>query len=392
MQEKLEMKLEPKTANDIVQSLKDVVNHQINLFNDEGVIIASSDEKRIGTTHAGALEAIKTKEPILIEYDNQYRGAKKGLNIPILFNDTVVATIGISGERTEVEQYGNIIKKMAEILLRENGDRITSFNHMLNINNLCSLLITQPFNDISTNYLASLLRYDLYRDHKIIYIKPLYRKNSEIVNFDHLSSRLSPFIRYSSNSFYTIINGDILLFIDNDEINNVDDISKFIQTELSNALNTEIIIGIGESANKPEDYYNSYLESKIAVNWAEYNHEHTIVHYSKLDYALVITSVPPREATQLINVIFKTIPDEEIESMFETFQTYEDNNGSITHGANSLFIHKNTFQNRLNKIYQSTGFNPRELKDFVILNIGFALWNYYRKTTLPINSDNVILT
>lgn len=36
-------------------------------------------------------------------------------------------------------------------------------------------------------------------------------------------------------------------------------------------------------------------------------------------------------------------------------------------------MHKNTLQYQLNKIEKLTGYNPRNLKDFTILDIAFAL-------------------
>lgn len=38
-------------------------------------------------------------------------------------------------------------------------------------------------------------------------------------------------------------------------------------------------------------------------------------------------------------------------------------NGSITLASEKLFMHKNTLQYKLNRIYEKTGHNPRDLKD-----------------------------
>lgn len=54
------MELEPKVAKLIVKSLKDIINHEINLFDTSGTIIASTDTVRIGTSHEGARLAAKT--------------------------------------------------------------------------------------------------------------------------------------------------------------------------------------------------------------------------------------------------------------------------------------------------------------------------------------------
>lgn len=75
------MELEPKVAKLIVKSLKDIINHEINLFDTSGTIIASTDTVRIGTSHEGARLAAKNQQTLTIEHDNQFKGAKKGINI-----------------------------------------------------------------------------------------------------------------------------------------------------------------------------------------------------------------------------------------------------------------------------------------------------------------------
>ena len=47
--------------------------------------------------------------------------------------------------------------------------------------------------------------------------------------------------------------------------------------------------------------------------------------------------------------------------------TDEENNRSIARTAEELFIHKNTVQTQPNRIYERTGYNPRDSKDLTLL-------------------------
>ena len=47
------------------------------------------------------------------------------------------------------------------------------------------------------------------------------------------------------------------------------------------------------------------------------------------------------------------------------------------HCADELYLHKNTLQNRLNKIAEKTGYNPRKLSDFTVLALAFKLRSYH---------------
>ena len=50
------MTISSKLAQNIVQSIKEIIHHEINFMNMEGVIIASTDPVRIGQQHEGALK------------------------------------------------------------------------------------------------------------------------------------------------------------------------------------------------------------------------------------------------------------------------------------------------------------------------------------------------
>ena len=58
------MTISSKLAQNIVQSIKEIIHHEINFMNMEGVIIASTDPVRIGQQHEGALKVLKTKRSL----------------------------------------------------------------------------------------------------------------------------------------------------------------------------------------------------------------------------------------------------------------------------------------------------------------------------------------
>jgi carbohydrate diacid regulator len=54
------------------------------MMDEHGMIIASTDSGRIGTFHEAALRIIRENLDSLIIYeDYEYKGTKKGLNLPI---------------------------------------------------------------------------------------------------------------------------------------------------------------------------------------------------------------------------------------------------------------------------------------------------------------------
>lgn len=366
------MKLDPEIATEIVTSLKDIINHEINLFDTSGTIIASTDAQRIGMSHDGARIAAKKKTTLTIDYDDQFSGAKKGINVPVLFNNAVVAIIGITGKRPEVEPFGNIIKKMTEILIRENWSQMTAFNRRINYNNLVNMLIQETHDVSLTGYLSSLVDLDLVRTRCVIVGKIMPNDNEIFFDYEDLLPLIHAQFQIYPQSFFSLINQEICLFVDKEDYKELLPSLYSLQKTIQARYNFYISFGIGEEAAYT-DYWRSYDEAKKTVTWLQFTRKNTIEKYSDMDYGLLLSSVPISEAKRISKRIFQNLTSEEIEEFKILFATYTKHNGSIIKCAEELFIHKNTFQYKLNRLAEKTGYNPRLLRDYAVLSSVFQL-------------------
>ncbi|MGO4987411.1 PucR family transcriptional regulator [Gallicola sp. Sow4_E12] len=87
-----------------------------------------------------------------------------------------------------------------------------------------------------------------------------------------------------------------------------------------------------------------------------------------------------RERKKLIEErIAKKIPEGEFQELKEILFAYGDFNKSISKSSEKLFIHKNTFQYKLNKIYEYTGYDPKVLNDYILLYVSFLIRDVYRE-------------
>ena len=57
----------------------------------------------------------------------------------------------------------------------------------------------------------------------------------------------------------------------------------------------------------------------------------------------------------------------------QLLKTYFTNNMSLKETAEELYLHKNTLQYQLDKIWKTTGYNPRNFKEASVLYIGLKL-------------------
>ncbi|MBS3987865.1 MAG: sugar diacid recognition, partial [Erysipelothrix sp.] len=91
------MNLSMPFAMQMVEELSTILSQHINFIDKEGVIIASSDQQRIGSVHMGAKKLIQENLPyIVIESDLEYPGSKQGVNLPIVVDDEIIGVIGIT--------------------------------------------------------------------------------------------------------------------------------------------------------------------------------------------------------------------------------------------------------------------------------------------------------
>lgn len=109
------MHLSRESAQKIVEEIGALVRQNINLMDETGHIIASTDPKRIGMFHQGAHQIITAHLPELyITPEAETATVRQGINLPIEVNGEAVGVIGITGVYDEVFDYGQIVKKMTE--------------------------------------------------------------------------------------------------------------------------------------------------------------------------------------------------------------------------------------------------------------------------------------
>ena len=114
------MYISRETAQEIVEEIGGEIGAHINLMDEQGYIIASTDAARIGNLHEGARQIIRDHLPELyITKEMENAMTKKGINLPLVVEGNAVGVVGITGDREKVYGYGNIVRRMTEILIAD---------------------------------------------------------------------------------------------------------------------------------------------------------------------------------------------------------------------------------------------------------------------------------
>lgn len=114
-------RLTPQLAHTIVDRTMKIVDYNINVMDQNGVIIGSGNQSRINDLHEGAKQVIEQGEELRIfaEEEAELAGSKQGINLPIKFNEEIIGVVGITGAPEEVAGYGGLVKMTVELMVQQ---------------------------------------------------------------------------------------------------------------------------------------------------------------------------------------------------------------------------------------------------------------------------------
>jgi carbohydrate diacid regulator len=374
------MEIAAELAQRIVVSMKEIIHQELNFINIDGVIIASTDDTRIGEQHAGAKRVIETKTDLIVKDDTHFEGTKKGINIPIFSDQHLLGVIGITGNKDEVVKYGKIIKSMTEILVKEAWLKDVSFKKRDNYRMLIEelLMIRPDLENIQT--LANLLGFDLNIPRFVVagHIKNLsVDRNDKIENMMKL---LETILLNDPQTIYNVAGPEITILFRASlpEPTLAYQLNKII-SQAEEQYDLHLHIGVGLPGETPTALRNSHEQARTALDWSTLSSHHTIEYYSKLDLGMILANIPKNKSEEFVHQILRNLDWKELEEYTEILSVYGSNNGSIYRCADDLFIHRNTLQYKLNKLHKLTGYNPRELDSYTILSLAFKLQSILNK-------------
>ena len=368
-------------AQKIVQEMEGVINRHINMMDPNGTIIAATSPDRIGKFHEGAYKVVTERlNELIVNYDGEYEGSMKGINFPVRFNAETIGVIGITGERSDVIQFGRIIQKMTEILLLETyrkeqdmlADRtrncfieewIFGSSHendanfelrgkLLNVDiqkpRICAVINITNTTELSTEYELQKMREDIIRDMK------------REIEFN------------KDNLVFSIGAKSIFLFSSKSTAfvkEKMEGIKKIVEQRYP----VHIAVGIGSLRSQYSEVNQSYVEAGKALRVSFSHGEGEVKLYEDLNVELFIEALTPKVKKEFTKKIFKNCTEKEIDEWVGILTVFFKYNGSVNKAADELYIHKNTLQYRINKLVKKTGLDPRITKDAVLLYLAVLI-------------------
>lgn len=358
----MNIRISKKIAQSIVEAIYEVCNCPINFIERSGFIIASTDETRVNQFHEAGFEALKKSMAVFVEEEGQYTGTKAGVNYPIFIEGTAVAVVGITGNPNEVSKYGFLATKISEVFIKEQYISNIRDSKKQKMNYLIRAYIYDHIEN--EDYIEQLRKeFDLTEDrYSILCFQVHERYNIENINM--VERKIEAIFGQLGISCYTYLYpNEFIGFLKEEEVGE----AYMSLTHFCNGMSSILKGGIGLTEPMKE-MWASYEQARYAIRCIE-GKEISCQLYSELGLERLLRVLRKHLSHKYIQFVLKELSTEEKELL----QVYFEQNMSLKETAAEKFIHINTLQNKLNRIYEKNGLNPREFKDAVALYLAILV-------------------
>ncbi len=370
------MEISKTDAVEIVKEISNLLHKKLNIMNNEGIIIASSDPSRINTFHEGAYKIINEKliELEIQENDYDLKGSYIGLNFPIEINNEIIGVVGITGNSDETRAFGNIVKKMTEILI-EGKIREENYRNKEKVREYFLIDWVSTNNTLFNSQLIQRgleFNIDVQKQRRIVCMDiSIIEKDKILMLEKRIKNKLLSYD--SSNLIFRESNSIVLV---TQELNR-----EKINTQLNSIINlckkdnAKVFFGISKIVTEYYNIHNYFENAKHALIIQKSKNVSGILYYSDLNIELIYEQIPTLTKNQIINKIFSNYDETEKGRIINILAIYYENNCSIKNASNLLNMHPNTLQYHLNKIKNITNLDPRNIKDSMLFQLCIDFYN-----------------
>lgn len=350
-----------KLAQDFVEATSLLVGQRtINIMDQKGIIIASTEKHRIGDFHQGASEVLATGKPVRIQKEDlpRYPGTKEGYNMPIFLNDEIIGVVGIFGCEEEVQSIANLLRvyvtqSFSQLQMTQKQNLEAELRNQL----LRLLLFGGKSQKEMITKLCGMLNLQLEFPVRIVL---LYERAAER-NMKHLLD-YSQFIQNliwknvldRRRDVFGIQNADyvILLGGSGELLETRKRLDKLLQEIEREAVWNA---AVSSPCRNMEEVSEGMKEVSVLRNRRGGMIQNLEEHTCRMQYLMGRFTVQDgaRTAVRMLRRLEDQHGEKQAEQLLQTAQVYYEYGGSVAKAAEKLNLHKNTLLYRMKQLYQT---------------------------------------
>ncbi|QNM06703.1 CdaR family transcriptional regulator [Qiania dongpingensis] len=355
--------LDVELAEKIIEKLTECTDYNINIMNERGIIVASTDKSRVGTFHEVAFEIINKKLDFKeVEAEDTFLGTKAGINMALEYKRNVIGVLGLTGEIEKIRPVVIVIKKMVETMLEYETQKEDALKRRTDKEHFINCLLYEDINKRELHNMAQALGYS-----EVTRV-PILISFSDSVNLKEMSEKIKGGVGRSGREdiFVTSRDGKILIFksytepiegfFENYKYVIGEYLGRFLRHVAENEIDCKICVGSLQASMAHYKYgyqHCLWLEKSVSVP------KRSIFFYDYLDEYLK-HQLPFMELHKVFDVFAERYTDEFKKMYTEHIGALYENNYSMQESSKRLYIHKNTLAFRLDKIKNQLGLNPMQ--------------------------------
>ena len=367
------MQISREYAQSIVDEMKSVIHQDVNIMDHDGVILASTDPTRVGSVHTGAVQLLAEHlDSLVIQPDDRRTGVRPGINLPIVQNQQTVGVIGVTGDPREVGVFGDVIRRMTELLLENAAEKeqseLQEQARSIFLENC--LFAPQPDHDALCAK-GSALGFQLRRPYAVAVVHAGTPEEAE-----WQTGRILQFVqrrfRQMPGCHAAVVRSELLLFLRVPPRENPHGLVERLADEIRRFFPVELSVGAAVSQGEPQELRRCYQQALLARE-AVLRHGGGTRFYQRASLEFTLSAIPKTLRQDLTASVFSRCTPEETADFRDLIRLYFQENGNLKACAEKRFQHRNTVQYHIDLLTEKTGYCLRVPKDSLLLYIAAGL-------------------
>lgn len=373
------MFINKQLADEIAREIKNIIPFYFNIMDDTGLILTCTDASRIGTKHEGTVLMVNHNlNELIVERENQYIGCTVGVLLSIRFATKIIGFIGIKGVPSEIIGYGHIIQKMMELLVYEKFESFRQetdeyFKSIL-INSLINGQTDHTFFDIQEEFYKNGLDGKAHFTVGIIKYFPIssLEQNADLAEAKQKILKRHVLGQLSEKNILAANNKEQCIMICNYTTKRLHSILEGLFLHIEKQYKTPVLGTVSNECLKYVDIPKAYNEASTMITFLIETSKKGVYVYEPKNLSFIIRQISLTHKENLFHKIFQHCTEEEIFDFSHFILAYVECNGSLKLLSEKYYLHKNTIQYKIKKLYIKTNLDVRIMEELFILYIAIS--------------------
>ncbi len=345
----------------VIHQMKDAVDCPIGVIDETGVIIACSELVKIGEVRQSIRDEMAYTTDVLVLGGCTYRPLTNGAK-----REYIIFVEGDDAEADRVSRLLAVALSNIKNLYDEKYDKGSFIKNIILDNILPS--------DI---YIKSKELHFNAEEARIVFLVKFFGK-SDIMPFEMLQNMFPDKAR---DYVISVGENDVVLVKEikpGTENKELEKMAINIVDTLSSEFYAKVAIGVSTVVDNIKDLARAYKEAQIALDVGKvFETEKNVVSYENLGIGRLIYQLPTTLCEMFLQEVFKRGSLESLDrETLMTIQCFFENNLNVSETSRKLFVHRNTFVYRLEKIRKLTGLDLREFEHAITFKVALMVKKY----------------